>query len=1002
MKMKAKKLFLVLISLLMFSIIFNPSFLNADNLKIGNIYHGFKFIKEKEIKEYKATGLLFEHIKSGAKLLKVVTDDDNKTFIISFKTPPESDGGMAHILEHSVLNGSENFPVKSPFDVLMQGSLKTFLNAMTGADRTMYPVSSRNDKDYFNLMHVYLDAVFFPRVCKQPKIFQQEGWHYELNSKDGEIKYNGVVYNEMKGAYSSPESELYYTISRNLFPDNSYAFESGGYPSEIPKLTYEKFLSFYKRYYHPSNCYILVYGNYDVLEELKFINKEYLSKFNKIQVDSFIPLQKSFKKMKEVIAEYPISESGKIKDQTFLNLSFVTGLGTDRELGMAMDILSDALVNFPSAPIRKALQDAHLGKEVNAYSDDSSKQSTFSITVNNANPEDASKFKEIVFNTLRNVVNEGLNRKVLEGLINRKEFSMREEKGGFNGLILGMNALTGWMFKDDPFVSVGYEKPLQNIKGSLKTSYLENMIEKHILGNPHSLLAVLKPKKGLMEENIARTKKELADYKASLSEQMIDELIKNTQELKKYQETPDTQENLEKIPLLSLKDIEPRTDYYQIVQKKVKGIKCLTYPTFSNRIIYAKMLFNPSAIPQELIPYASLLAGILGELNTKNFTYGDLNTEINIHTGGINTYLTAYFKNQDMKEMIPKFILQGKVMEDKVEKFLKLCKEITVNSIYDDPKRLNEVLTRIKANLESTVQQNGLGVALTRLASYFSKAGKFDELTRGLSYYKFITDLTDNFDKKSSDIIAKLKKTASLIFDRTNLEFAVTASENDINLFIQKSPIFIDSLESKNLMPSIYKFEFKQKNEGITSASKVQYVTQGYNYKYLGYDYSGSMAVLNQILSTEYLQKQIRVLGGAYGGFAGFDKNGFVYFASYRDPNLKKTLENYKKSVDFLKDFQADDRSMTRFIIGTLSKYERPLTANQKGDSALNNYYECIKEEDVLREREEILKTIPQNIRAMAEMVSKILNKNYYCVYGNEKKLKDAVNIFTALIKAKE
>lgn len=528
--MKVKKLSFMLMLFLMLSIISNSPLLNAKSLEVGKTYYGFKLIKEKKIKEYQAVGKLFIHLKSGARLLKVETNDDNKTFIISFKTPPESDGGMAHICEHSVLNGSENFPVKSPFDILMKGSLKTFLNAMTGSDRTMYPVSSRNNKDYMNLMHVYLDAVFFPRIYKEPKIFQQEGWHYELDSKDGEIKYKGVVYNEMKGAFSSPSRELFYVIAKNLFPDNSYGFSSGGYPIAIPKLSYEQFLSFHKRYYHPSNSYILLYGDYDVLAELKFINEEYLSKFNKIKIDSFIPLQKPFKKIKEVIATYPITKNGKDKNQTFLNLSFVTGLNTDKELSLAMNILSSALVNLPSSPIRRALQDAGIGRDISAYSDDS-QQSVFSLTVKNANQVDKVKFKDIVFDTLKTVVKKGLDKKVVEGLINRMEFRLREGKGGYKGLILGMSALTGWMFADDPFLSLEYEKSIKTLKNALKTRYLEKIIEKYLINNPHSLLTVLKPQKGLLEENMAKTKKELADYKATLSAEEVEELVKNTTSL---------------------------------------------------------------------------------------------------------------------------------------------------------------------------------------------------------------------------------------------------------------------------------------------------------------------------------------------------------------------------------------------------------------------------------------------------------------------------------------
>ncbi len=974
---------------------------NAEKLEIGKIYHGFKFLKKQKIEDYDVEGLLFEHVKSGARLIKIITNDDNKTFMITFKTIPDCDCGMPHILEHSVLNGSKHFPVKSPFDILMKGSLNTFLNAMTASDHTMYPVSSRNDKDYFNLMHVYLDAVFFPNVLTDKRIFMQEGWHYELNKKDGELIYNGVVYNEMKGAYSSPETYLEYYINKNLFPDNTYHYESGGHPDSIPKLTYERFIKFYKRFYHPANSYIYLYGNYDLMKELKFINDEYLSHFNKIDVKAFIPLQKPFSKMKEIVRDYPVSKSAKTENQTFLNLSVVIGLGTDTQTNLAMNILADALVNLPSAPIRQALRKAGIGKEVNAYMDDTRKQSVFTITVKNANPEDANKFKEIVYNTLKDVIKKGLNKRILKGLINRKDFRLREPKSGYKGLILGMSMTKGWMFKNDPFLTAGYKKEINAIKSWLKTDNFEKLINKKLIKNNFAQLTVLKPKKGLMEENIAKLKKELSDYKAKLSDKQLEELVKQTKALKKYQQTPNSPEALKTIPLLSLKDIKPRTDFYKISKRQVKGINYLTYPVFTSDIVYAKMIFDLRTVPENLIPYAKLLSDVLGLLNTEKYNYGELSTEININTGGVNTYIDTYLKDYDNKKLLPKFIVSAKVLNDKIKKGFELASEVILKSKYDDKTRLKQILTRIFSNQQSMTQYNGLGLAITRLRSYFSPYGKFSELTRGISYYYFVKDLSMNYDKKADEIIKNLKKVASLIFNKNNIEFAVTASDKDIEKFIKCSGKFVSELPEKKVVYVNYKLKLNKKNEGITSPSKVQYVVEGYNYKDLGYKYSGKLLVLNQILSTDYLQEQIRVLGGAYGGFAGFTKAGLAYFGSYRDPHLKRTFKKYKESVEYLKNFKANERAMTRFIIGTLSKYEMPLAPQMKGEIALDNYYQNVKKADVLKEREEILSTTPKDIRGFAKMIEDVLSKNYYCVYGNEKKLKDNKNLFTALLESK-
>lgn len=502
--------------------------------KKGETYHGFKLLEKRFVKEVNAECLYFEHVKSGARVLKFATNDPNKTFGIGFKTVPETDCGTPHIIEHSVLNGSKNFPVKSPFDVLSKGSLKTFLNAFTGSDRTFYPFASMNEKDYFNLMHVYLDAVFNPLMYSDTRILRQEGWHYELESKDAPLIYKGVVYNEMKGAFSSPTRELNYQISRNLFPDNGYQYSSGGYPAAIPKLTHEAFVNFHKKYYHPVNSHIILYGDADLDKELSFIDSEYLSKYEKSGSRPVIPIQKPFTAMKEVTSYYSIGEGDKIQNQTYLTLNFVVGLNSDQALVMALNVLSDVLVNQEAAPVRLALQKAGIGQDVSAWVNDI-QQNVFQIMVQNANPGDKEKFREIVMNTLREASEKGLDKKAIEGTINRMEFSLREGDDAQKGLTYGFQALPGWFFADDPFLTLEYEKPLARVKTALTGNYLESVIREHIINNPHSLLLALEPKPGLEKENNEKITKELAEYKKSLSPKEIDSLVNATRELIAYQ-----------------------------------------------------------------------------------------------------------------------------------------------------------------------------------------------------------------------------------------------------------------------------------------------------------------------------------------------------------------------------------------------------------------------------------------------------------------------------------
>jgi Zn-dependent M16 (insulinase) family peptidase len=1001
LKKKTLGLFICALAVMM---VFGSFILEAEEMETGKVYHGFKLIKQKKIKEMDAVGLLFLHQKSGAHFLKIEADDDNKTFCISFKTPPESDTGLPHIMEHCVLNGSKNFPVKSPFDILAKGSLNTFLNAFTANDRTMYPVSSRNDKDFFNLMHVYLDAVLMPLIYNEPKIFQQEGWHYEMDKAEGDILYNGIVYNEMKGSFSSPERELEFQVFRHLFPDNAYRFSSGGYPEAIPRLTYEQFLSFHRRYYHPSNSYIFIYGDGRLDDELKFIDEAYLSKFNQIKVDSFIPLQKPFKAMKEIVSEYAIPSEGNLDNQTFLSLSFVAGQGIQRDLVMALEVLSEVLVNLPSAPIRRTLVEAGIGKDVSATVEDF-KQNVFTVTVRNANISDRDKFRDIIFDSLKKLVKNGLDKRVVEGVINRIEFNLREGSQTSRipkAILDNFRALTGWMFADDPFLSLEYEAPLNTVKTALTSDYLEKVIDRYLVNNPHCLLVVLKPRKGLEEEKSAKIKQELAEYKAKQSPEQLEKLVEDTRLLKEYQKTLDSPEALNTIPLLTLQDVNPKAEKLEVTEGEAAGIKVLSFPVFTNKIIYLRLMFDLSVIPQELIPYMALLSDVFAELNTENYSYGDLDTELNIHTGGVNSQVNVYLENSNDREFMPKFVVDAKVMAPKIEKLMELEGEILKNSKYRDIDRIKEVITRLHSRLEAMVKNNGLNVAVTRHQSYFSPSGKFQELTGGLCYYNFVTDIVKNFDQKADTVMANLDKVASLLFDRNNLLVGITCSKEDYPLFQKSFPRLLEFLSNRPGKTGKYVFEFEQKNEGLTSASKVQYVIEGYNFKDLGYDYSGKMQVLNQILSRDYLYNTIRVMGGAYGGFASISRNGYFWFGSYRDPNLEKTLDNYAKAVDYIKHFKADEREMTRYIIGTVSRIDRPYLPFEKGRIAQSRYLEKTPFEDIQRERDEILKITPEDIQEMWKLIADILAKNVICVYGNEKTLEDSKQLFTRLVKVVE
>lgn len=964
----------------------------------GSTYHGFKLIEKRFVKEVNSECYYFEHLKSGARLLKFYTDDANKTFCIGFKTTPESDCGTPHIMEHSVLNGSKNFPVKSPFDILAKGSLNTFLNAMTGSDVTIYPVASMNNKDYFNLMYVYLDAVLNPLIYDDPRIFKQEGWHYELNDKDTPVVYKGVVYNEMKGAFSSPTTELSFLVDKNLFPDNCYGYSSGGYPAAIPQLTYEKFKNFHRKYYHPSNSYIFLYGDADLDKELSFINEKYLSNYEKSTDIASISLQKPFKKMKKVNGYYPVPEGSNTENKTYLHLSWVIGEGKDQALGMALDVLSDALVNHESGPIRLALQEAGIGRDVSSYYS-GQKQNGFHIRVQNANPSDKNKFYNIIMNTLRKTAQKGIDKEKIKGIINRMEFRLREGDNAQKGLTYIFQAYSGWFYADDPFLSLEWEKPLAKIKTALDTDLLESIIIEQILDNPHSLLLTMEPKPGMESEQKVKIAAVCADYKAKLSEKDINKLVKETKELVEYQKREDTPEALATIPMLELKDINPKAEWYPVSEKKIENISELYYDTFTNGVVYTRFLFDARALPQKMIPYASLLTEILGSLNTENFSYGDLDNELNIHTGGFNTYLNTYLEDRDDNKLIPKFVVSSKTMNTKIDKMFELTDEIINHTLFSDKDRLKTVLIRHQSRLDAMVKRNGMGYARTRLTSYYSNKGMFDELTGGFEYYWFVTDLVNNFDKNAEDIIADLKKTADQLLNKNNLIVTVTCEKNDLPDFNKALEHFLGALSKDKTEKEKWEFVLDNRNEGFLTASKVQYVLKGYDFKKLGYDWNGQIRVMNQILSREWLNNQIRVIGGAYGGFCNFSSSGQVYFGSYRDPNLKETINNFNDSPGFLSKFEPEKDVMTRFIIGTIAGMDKPLRPSGEGNLAVTRYLEKTTYKDIQAERDAVLTTTPENIREMKKFVSDILKQNAFCVYGNEEKVKSEKNLFKEILK---
>lgn len=972
--------------------------------ELNKTYSGFRLVKERKVKEINSTLRLFEHLKSGARLLNVENDDDNKVFSISFRTPPKDSTGTPHILEHSVLCGSRKFPSKEPFVDLVKGSLNTFLNAFTFSDKTMYPVASKNEKDFFNLMDVYLDAALYPNIYKIKEIFMQEGWHFELNKKEDNLTYKGVVFNEMQGAFSQPESILMRKIQQYLFPDTPYGFESGGDPDVIPQLSWENFLAFHKKYYHPSNSYIYLYGNGNLMEELKFIDDKYLKDFDRINVDSKIPEQKPFDSMKDIVENYPITPDESEIDKAYLSMSFVTGKSTNPEEYLALSILEHLLLDTEAAPLRKALIDAGIGKDVFGMFDSSIYQPTFSIIVKNSNADKKEKFKKVVFNTLQGLVKDGIDKKLIEASINVKEFELREaeEPGIPKGLLFDIKLMDSWLHDEDPAMHLSYEGTLNKIKEGSKGDYFEKLIQKYLLDNKHSLLLTLKPQKGLLESRAKEVSKKLSDYKESLSSSQIDEIIRNTQKLKKRQSEPDSPEDAAKIPMLAIEDINKKTEKIAYDVKDVSGVKVLYHPEFTNKISYISLLFNTECIPDELLPYAGLLANIIGKSSTEKYNYEDLSKEININTGGIRAVITAFEVRRNDEDFHPELFIKSKVLTQKMPELMNILAELSGKLKFDEKKRMKEIIQQIKSRLEMSIFDRGHAVVSKRVFSYFSPVENYVETTSGLSYYKFVSAIEKHFDERIDEVVSNLQKVSDLVFNKNNLLIGTTCSNDDYGCFEENIRTLVDGLKNGSSRKEKCSFKASRENEGLLTPGNVQYVAKGFNYKRLGYNYSGKMQVLRTIISLDYLWNRVRVQGGAYGGFAYVNRDGNAAFASYRDPNLVDTLKVYNEISAFIKNFSADKKEMTKYIIGTIGDLDTPLTPSMKGDRAIEQYLGRISDEEIQHERDEILSTTDEDIRKFAQLFADVMKQNYICVLGNELKIKDNKEIFNKLVNVFE
>lgn len=967
--------------------------------KLGDMVHGFRVNAMSHIEEVNSDAYVMEHVKSGARLMYLDNDDDNKVFYIAFRTTPDNSKGVPHIMEHSTLCGSRKYPLKEPFVELAKGSLNTFLNAITWPDKTMYPIASRNDVDFHNLMDVYLDAVFYPNCLKNPQILMQEGWHYELENKEAPLTYNGVVYNEMKGALSSPEAIMEDRAMEKLFPDTTYGVESGGDPEVIPTLSFREFTEFHRRFYHPSNSYIYLYGNMDIDKTLEYLDGEYLSAFDRRNVDSMVKTQAPFGKRISVTAPYGIAENEGTEGKAIHALynAFNDHMSTMDSL--AFRILNYVLIDMDGAPLKQAVLDAGLGSDLSGSYGDSYKQPVWIVEVTGSEVDKQQAFADVVDSTLRSIALKGLDKDMLEAALNRTEFTARENdyQGRPKGLFYGVRAMDLWLYDRDPMEALRYIDDINTLRDKLKTNYFENLLLRYVIKNPHQVLITMKPEKGLTEKMNRETAEKLAAFKSSLSDEQLDEIMASTKALKERQASGETEEALETIPLLSRKDLKRTVEEEVLEKENVSGMDHFHFGVHTNGITYLNLYFPLSGLTEEDIPYAILLSTLLRSLSTTKHSYGELARLSNAYTGGMSFAVNGYGKVEDTNAYLPALTVRAKALTAKADKLLDLLGEVINHTLFTDTKRLKELILQEKSEWDMTAFSRGHSLVMTRLTSYFSRGGEFAEQS-GLSYYYFLADLARKFDGEKEKLVAKLEEVSRKIFTRSGLFFETIGEEEEKKAVLSNISLLVDDMEEgEKKEPRPFSFPPAEKNEAFRTSGKVQYVAKGGNFKSHGFAYTGALKVMETILRYEYLWKKVRVLGGAYGAFTQFLRDGTAILCSYRDPNLAETLKAYEDLPAYLENLTLSDREMTKYVIGTMAAAETQLTPSMKGERAMVHYLSGNTRESRMKIRDEVINCQVEDIRKLAPLVESVMKDPYICVMGSEDKIERDKALFDAV-----
>lgn len=956
------------------------------------IKYGFELIREDEVPELNTRAKLFRHLATGAELLSLENDDENKAFGITFRTPPSDSTGIAHIMEHSVLCGSRKYPLKEPFVELIKGSLKTFLNAFTFPDKTCYPVASTNVQDFYNLVDVYLDAVLHPRI--PPEILQQEGWHYELENLDDPIIYKGVVFNEMKGAYSSPEGLLGRYSQQVVFPNNTYGVDSGGDPLHIPDLTYEQFKQFHETYYHPSNARIFFYGDDDPDKRLELV-EDYLKDFEAIEVDSNIPLQPHLDEPRRLTFPYDAGEEAAAGKKCYLTVNWLLPENKDITLNLSLSILSYILIGTQASPLRKALIDSGLGEDLTGGGlDGELRQMIFSTGMKGVAQENIDKVETLIYETLARLTQEGIEPEMIEAALNTFEFRLRENNTGHfpRGLSLMLRSLATWLYEGDPIAPLKFETPLAEIKTHLDRNrrYFEGLIKQHLLDNSHRVTLVLEPDPDLSRRQEAAEAEKLAQVKAGMSEAELKEVIENTRKLKLMQETPDSPEALASLPSLKLEDLDKQGKDIPLVLSEEQGAKVLYHDLFTNGIVYFDVGFDMHTVPAELLPYVPLFSQCLLKIGTEQEDYVKLSRRIGRKTGGVWTSsMTSSVREQ--AEATAWLFLRGKATMSQTQDLLDIMRDVLLTVKLDNRERFKQMMLETKSRKEAGLIPGGHGVVDTRLRSYFNEADWADEQMGGVTHLFFIRRLLKEIDTNWAGVLEKLEAVRRLLINRSRMICNITVDQVNWQTFCPQMNAFLAELPAIESTHATWMPGRDPGHEGLTIPAKVNYVGKGANLFDLGYELHGSHMVITNFLRTTWLWERVRVQGGAYGGFCSFDSHsGVLNFLSYRDPNLLGTLDNYDRSAKFLREVELTQEELTKSIIGAIGQIDAYQLPDAKGYTSLMRYLLGITDEIRQQRREEVLSTSPAHFHHFAGVLERVKEEGLVVVMGSEEDIATA------------